>query len=105
MSPSGVSISSVVLLIRGLRKSSPPRGCWRSELETAEMLERFRRRCRLGEKRLRPLEDGVGHRLGEPAGEGVLLARVVAAEQSPASELDLGSMAELRPRPRHLDAQ
>ena len=33
---------------------------------------------------LRPGEDGVGHRLGQLAGEGVLLARVEAAEQGPA---------------------
>src|SRR5882757_9838668 len=52
--------------------------------------------ARLGEL-LRAGEDGVGHRLGELAGEGVLLARVEAAEQGPAAaQLRLGAVAEAR---------
>src|SRR6185369_15698981 len=42
-----------------------------------------------------PQEDPVDHRLGEPAGEGVLLARVVAAEQrGTAGREQLGAVAE-----------
>ena len=51
----------------------PGRGCrdWR----------RASRRQVILEPSWRPAQDGVEHRLGEPAGEGVLLRGVVAAEQ------------------------
>src|SRR6187549_2838316 len=45
-------------------------------------------------------EHGVEHRLGEPAGEGVLLARVVAAEHGERTDADLEAVGEPRPRPR-----
>src|SRR4051794_36997110 len=48
---------------------------------------------------------GIEHRLGQAAGEGVLLARVVAADQGPAADAGLGLMAEPRPRPRYVGAQ
>ena len=48
---------------------------------------------------------GVEHRLGQAAGEGVLLARVVAADQGPAADPGLGLVAEAGPRPRHLGAE
>src|SRR5580692_1913655 len=41
-----------------------------------------------------PQEDGVEHRLGDPAGERVLLAWVIAAEYQQAVKLDLGPVAE-----------
>ena len=48
----------------------------------------------------RPAQHGVEHRLGEPAGEGVLLRGVVAAEHgelaSGAPQHDLGAVAEAR---------
>src|SRR3954470_3701556 len=43
-------------------------------------------------------ENGIGHRLGELAGEGVLLARMEAAEQLPATEVGLGAVAKARLR-------
>src|SRR6187200_2701702 len=101
MSPSGVSISSVVRLILGLRKDSLP----------SLPVKRTRDRGDGGNvpiggansllsQRTSPLEDRVGHRHGQLAGKGVLLARVVAAQQVPATDLRLGAVAELRPRPR-----
>src|SRR5262245_11914828 len=47
----------------------------------------------------------IEHRHGQSAGEGVLLAWVVAAEQRPAAGTGLRPVAELRPRPRQLAAQ
>src|SRR5215467_3513638 len=49
------------------------------------------------------LEHRVEHLAGDPAGEGVLLARVVAAEHQQPGDLHLGSVAEARPRIRHAD--
>jgi hypothetical protein len=51
-----------------------------------------------GEPR-RALEHLDHHRLRQPAGEGVLLAGVEAADQSVAPDLRLGGMTERRPRP------
>jgi hypothetical protein len=46
---------------------------------------------------LRTLQHLVEHRLGQAAGEGVLLARVVAAEQDLAAwQLGRGAMSEAR---------
>src|ERR1700757_202449 len=102
MSPSGVSICSVVRLILGLRKV-PPLGLWRCKdlkrsQEGSESKSEAWRGRDLGRQGPRSLEDLVGHRDGQGAGEGVLLARVVAAEQPPAPDLDFGAVAELRPR-------
>src|SRR5690348_9591847 len=47
----------------------------------------------------RAREHVVEHRLGQPPGERVLLARVVAPEHQVAIELDLRTMGELRTRP------
>ena len=49
-----------------------------------------------------PVQDLVEHRLGEPAGEGVLLARVVASRARPCTppRCDLRAVAEPRARPR-----
>src|SRR6185437_14449360 len=50
----------------------------------------------------------VEHRRGDPAGKGVLLARVVAAKQQHlaaqpgrSGQCDLAAVTELRPRPGH----
>ena len=52
----------------------------------------------------RPGEDRRRSSPGEPAGEGVLLAGVVAAEQrQPPPQRDLDAVPEPRPRPRHGD--
>src|ERR1700733_10278430 len=48
-----------------------------------------------------PIEDSIVHRLGQLAGERVLLAGGKAAEQREPAELRLGSVAEARPRARH----
>src|SRR5438105_4398106 len=45
----------------------------------------------------RPRHHGIEHGLGEPAGEGVLLAGVVAAEEEVATNGGLDAMAEARP--------
>ena len=57
----------------------------------------------------RPLEDGVQHRAGDPAGECVLLTRVIATEDNEPGQPDLDSVAEcgaryrdLMPHPREL---
>ena len=41
-------------------------------------------------------EDGVEHRLGQPAGERVLLAGVVAAEQRQIPDREFGPVCEFR---------
>src|SRR3712207_9539768 len=54
--------------------------------------------------RSRALEHRVEHRLGEPTGEGVLLARVVATEQRrPCVVSVLGPVREARPRSRKVE--
>src|SRR5829696_472337 len=101
MSPSGVSISSVVRLILGLRKAFPFPLVVVSAVETAQPLEKVPAKTNwpdLPGQRPRPLEDGIGHRRRQLAGEGVLLAGVVTAEKSPASDLGLGTVAEFGPR-------
>jgi len=44
-------------------------------------------------------EHGVEHRLGQPAGERVLLADVVGREQLPRTERELRAVREPRPGP------
>ncbi len=50
-----------------------------------------------------PVEDRVGHRLGQLAGEGVLLARVEAAEDRRTRGRHLDEVTEAGPGPRQLD--
>lgn len=47
----------------------------------------------------------VEHRLCQRAGEGVLLARVVGADQAPGADHGLGAMAETGLGPRRLDPE
>jgi len=61
------------------------------------------RRGALGEL-TRPREHCIEHGLGEPAREGVLLARVVRAHDRHARGVDLGQMREPRTSTRKLDA-
>jgi peptidoglycan/xylan/chitin deacetylase (PgdA/CDA1 family) len=49
----------------------------------------------------RPRQDVPEHPPRQPAGEGVLLARVVRAEEHPFPDQDLRPMPEPRPRPGH----
>src|SRR3954451_24526569 len=53
----------------------------------------------------RSREDLVGHRGGEPSGEGVLLARVIAPENRQRVERYLGSVAEGGARGWHRTAR
>ena len=47
------------------------------------------------DKTLRPFPHGIEHRLGESAREGILLARMEAAEQRSSSEVHLDTVREL----------
>ena len=62
-----------------------------ARVQAARQLLRLRSSSR---ERLRAQEDGVEHRLGQPAGEGVLLADVVAAEHAsrPLGSCHLGAV-------------
>jgi hypothetical protein len=53
-----------------------------------------------------PAEDGIEHRIGDPAGKGVLLTGVIAAKHderspsAPSGDADFRAVAEGRPRSR-----
>src|SRR5215213_3678807 len=67
-----------------------PSGSQRPALERVAELGN-RSCCKLGAGK-----DGVEHLAREPAGEGVLLAHVVAAEEGPSVDADLSAVPELR---------
>src|SRR6476661_3164745 len=85
-----------------------------SNSSAAARKERWKRRCGVASRTMsrlcQPCDDGVEHGLGELAGEGVLLAHVVAADEPDRPPLGrgedrLGGVAEPRLGPRDLPAQ
>ncbi len=79
-------------------------GVARSAVDTVGMNTFLPREVPPSPAHLRPLEHLVQHRLRQPPGERVLLARVIRSQERDAVEFDLGEVPELRPRRRNLRA-
>ena len=88
----------------GLEEVDVERVGWKTARACAGPVPAPSRRATLYRARARAREDGVHHRLGELAGERVLLAGVKAPDQRVRTDLRLRPVPEPRLRARHLDA-